>query len=123
MWINSKPITFAWSKSRELLAYLVDRKGATITKKELAAVLWDDDDYSRNRQSHLQKVIVKMMKTLKEANAAHIVIRNRNYLSVDKTAFDCDYYRYLENDPSVSNKYLGEYMMEYSWAEKTLAKL
>ena len=42
-YIDGKPIAFKYSKTKELLAYLIDRKGALCTSAELQAVIFEDD--------------------------------------------------------------------------------
>lgn len=120
---DDKPVIFSRAKSKELLAYLIDRKGAGVTKKELSVILWEDDDYSRKRQTHLQILVSEMMKTLAAVDAGHIITKGYNSLAVDKTKFDCDFYRYLEGESRAFNMYIGEYMANYSWAEFTNAAL
>lgn len=43
--VNGKPVNFSRSKSKEMLAYLIDRRGAMVSKKELIAVLFEDKEY------------------------------------------------------------------------------
>ena len=31
----------------------------------------------------------------------------------------CDYYDFLEGQPTAINAFMGEYMLQYSWAEET----
>ena len=40
IFVNGRTLAFKRSKSKELLAYLVDRNGATCTNGEMLAVLW-----------------------------------------------------------------------------------
>lgn len=42
IFVNGRTLAFKRSKSKELLAYLVDRNGATCTNGEMLAVLWED---------------------------------------------------------------------------------
>ena len=42
---------------------------------------------------------------------------------MDKDAFSCDYYDWIEGKPSGINAYQGQYMMQYSWGEITNASL
>ena len=42
VFVGGRPLSFKRSKSKELLAYLVDRNGATCTNGEMLAVLWED---------------------------------------------------------------------------------
>lgn len=115
--MNGNPIHFHRSKAKEILAYLVNRKGAGVSKKELAGVLWEDTPYSRPVQSHLQKLVSEMTRALDEAGAGHIIVKNWNSLSLDTTAVNCDYYNFEKGDPKAVNAYRGEYIVNYHWAE------
>ena len=44
-------------------------------------------------------------------------------IGVDRDAFTCDYYDWLEGTASGINAYHGQYMAQYSWAEITNASL
>lgn len=52
-----------------------------------------------------------------------VIVRSRDSLAVVPAAIDCDYYRFLNGDANAVNRYHGEYMSQYSWAEMTLSKL
>lgn len=121
--VEGKPINFSRTKSKEILAYLIDRKGATVTKKELAAVVWESGVYDRNRQFQLQKLLSGMMKALRDAGADDIVRKGYNSFSVDPSRFECDYYRFLDMEAEAVNSFKGEYMVNYSWAEMTVGSL
>lgn len=120
---GNMPVSFRRSKSKEVLAYLVDRKGAGVSNKELAAILWEDSTYSRTTQSHLRTILIEMMRALKEAGAGDVVIRQYNSHAIDTTKVNCDYYQFLAGNISSINAYRGEYMTNYSWAEFTLSLL
>lgn len=120
---NGKHVLFRRNKSKEVLAYLVDRKGAGISAAEIAATLWEDRPYDRSLQNQVQMIISEMMRTLRDYDAAQIVIKKHNSLSVDIGAFSCDYYRFLSGDMDAINSFMGEYMSEYSWAEFTTGML
>jgi two-component system LytT family response regulator len=61
------PLHFEFSRSKELFAYLVDRRGAAVNTGELCSVLWDDDTYSRKVQ--LRKHISDITHTLQSVGA------------------------------------------------------
>jgi len=113
--MNNNPIHFERQKSKEVLAYLIYRKGATCTIKEISAVVFEDEEYDKKIQLYIQKIISCLMKSLREINAEDVVIKNYNALSVNKELLDCDYYKVLEN--KIKGDYLGEFMAQYSWAE------
>lgn len=121
--VDGKPVYFPRTKSKEILAYLVDRIGATVTKKEIASVVWETGTYDRNRQFQLQKFLTNMMKTLREVGAEEIVRKGYNSFSVDPSKFECDYYRFLDMEAEAVNSFRGEYMVNYSWAEMTVGCL
>lgn len=113
------PVVFTRSKTKELFAYLIDRKGAGSTTAELCAVLWEDKEYSVSLQKQFQTIVSDLTRTLRQVDADCVILKKRNFLSVDTTKIDCDYYRFLEGDVSAINSYMGEYMVNYSWAEFT----
>lgn len=123
VFVDKKPLIFTRAKSKELLAYLVDRKGTSVIIAEIAVILWEDKEYNRSLQNQTQTVISNMMKTMKDAKIEHIIIKKWNSIAVDITAFDCDYYNMLRWDMMEVNAYSGEYMTNYSWAELTTGML
>lgn len=123
VFVDNRPVVFHRPKAKEALAYLVDRKGASVSKKELASVLWENEPYTRSLQSHLYKLISDMKTSLRDAGATEIVILRRGVYALDATKVTCDYFDYLKGDTAAVNSYLGEYMSNYSWAEFTTGLL
>lgn len=123
--INGEEVSFGREKSKEMLAYLVDKQGKSATRKELAAVLLEREDYSRATQNYLSKIIKELMSVLEQAGAEKILKRGLNSYAIDVDAFECDLYDYEKDDatPDELNRFRGDYMKQYSWAEMTLAKL
>ena len=114
------PLKFRYSKSKELLAYLIDRNGASVNSNELYAILWEDRPDSRNTKSYLRKLIADLMKTLKEAGADDIIQKHYNNIAVIPDKIVCDSYGFMKGDPVCVNAYYGEYMAQYSWSETTM---
>lgn len=123
VFVDNKPLVFKRSKSKELLAYLVDRMGASVTMGELMTIIWSDGPDTSSRQSNLRNLIAELKNVLVEAGVESIVLKNRNSIALDCKAVDCDYYDFLHHIPYAVNAYHGEYMMQYSWAEITTAAL
>lgn len=117
------PLVFSRSKSKEALAYLVDRKGAGVSKKELAAVLLEDKQYTRGTQSYVHIIITEMISALTKNHAEDIIIKNRNLYAVDPSKFNCDFYEYEKGNVQAINSYRGEYMSNYGWAEFRIGTL
>lgn len=120
---DDTPIHFERTKSKELLAYLVSRRGASSTIREIAAILFEDGKYDHRQQIYLQKIISSMMNTLRQHNAHKAIKKNYNSISLDIDLVDCDYYRFLQLDAAAANAYAGEFMAQYSWAEFITAYL
>ncbi|MBQ7766147.1 MAG: hypothetical protein IJ397_04830 [Lachnospiraceae bacterium] len=113
------PISFRRAKAKELLAYLIDRRGTTVTTAEACAILWEDKEYNFSLQRQFQTIVSELMKSLKNYQAEHLIFRRRNCLSVDVSGLDCDYYKLMDGDQIIAGQYNGEYMSNYSWAEGT----
>ncbi len=120
---QGKPLFFERSRTKELLACLVDRRGAGLTMQELAAIVYEDRPYDRSLQTQLRVHISDLIKTLEGVGAKDMIVRKRNYIAVDINRFACDYYRFLEGDVATMNAFAGEYMANYSWAEMTTGRL
>jgi len=120
---GGKPLELYYSKSKELLAYLVDRRGAACNTEELCAVLWEDEPDSPALHKRLRKLISDLTHSLEDAGAGETFLKRRNSFSVAADRLDCDYYGLLRRDIDAINTYTGEYMTQYSWAEMTLGSL
>jgi len=113
------PLKFNYSKTKELIAYLVDRNGATVSVNELCAVLWENKQDTSNLRAYLRKLTSDLYSTLKEIDAEDIIIKKRGSISILPQKLVCDSYGFIKGDPGCVNAYSGEYMMQYSWAETT----
>ena len=119
VYVNGERLTFKRSKTKELLAYLVDRNGAGVTVAEIAVALWDDDEEQKNH-NYIHQLFHDLRRTLEAAGVGEIFKRNSYFYSVDPDKLDCDYFSYLKTGKP---KFYGEYMIQYSWAEKTCGLL
>ena len=120
---GNEPVIFRRKKSKELLAYLVDRQGAACTGNEIVTALWEDENSEKAEYNRLRVLINDLRSTLKEIGMEQVLIREHRELAVRTDLIDCDYYRMLEGDMDAVNSYQGRYMEEYSWAEITKAGL
>ena len=114
IFVDGMPLHFQYEKSRELLAYLVDRKGAECSTGEMCAVLWEDDRYHGAYFQQLRKDIIHV---LQQADCAQILSTARGKLAIVPKEISCDYYDFLDGAPDGQKKFRGEYMTQYSWAE------
>ena len=119
IYVNETQVKFHMAKCKELLAYLVDRQGGSVTRAALASVLWEDRIYDRKLQKQLDVYIRSMRKTLEEYDISDIIEMKRGTLRVVPENFECDVYRFFAGDADAVNSFRGEYMSAYSWASIT----
>lgn len=120
---QGKPLLFNRKKTRELFAYLVDRKGALCSSEEIAAAVWEDDGDIKNTKTQIRVLISDLRKTLANIGQEDVVIRQRGLVAINTDKLDCDYFHLLEGDMNTLNTFKGEYMTQYSWAEITAGQL
>ena len=121
---NGEVMTFSRTKSKELLAYLIDCIGFPITSNEIAHDLYEvslDKQMSKN----ISKVIIGLMDDLKKEGYEGVVIKQNRQLYINKDRISCDIYDAINGDVKALNSFRGDYMIEYSWAEisDTVAKI
>ena len=119
VYVNGRQVKFNMAKCKEILAYLVDRQGGSVTRAELSSVLWEDRLYDRKMQKQLDVYIRSLRTTLAEYGIAGMVEMRRGTLRAVPEQFDCDAYRFFSGDAEAVNAYRGEYMSVYSWASIT----
>lgn len=119
--VDGRAVAFPRAKSKELLAYLIDRKGGSVTRASIFAALWEEGTYDRSRQKYLDVIIRSLRKTLAEYGIGDILEMQRGSLRICPEKIDCDLYRFLDGDLKMINAYRGEYMSAYSWANMTEA--
>ena len=89
IFVGGRALAFKRSKSKELLAYLVDRNGATCTNGEMLAVLWEDKPDTASLHSHLRNLIFDLSHTLEDAGVTGLLIRGRSTLALDTSKQMC----------------------------------
>ena len=117
VFVDGKPLVFEREKAKEMLAFLVDRAGATVTTEQLAAVLWEDRPYDKTLKNYVSTVLGSLRRTLHKVGKEDILIKTRNHLSLNPDKIKCDAYDYEKGVMSAVNSFRGEYMVNYSWAE------
>ena len=117
---NNTPLVFKYQKSKEMLAYLIDRKGAMCSTGELMAVLFEDGD---DHKAYYHRLRSDLIDTLSACGCEGALVQQRGILGVSVDKVDCDYYDYLNGKLSLERIYHGEYMAQYSFAEVTNAEL
>ena len=114
--VDGKPLKFIRSKSKEMLAYLISVRGSSVTRKQLSAVLFEDE-YDTKSQNYFTKIYNDLKKTLKSVGADEILCKEYNTYSVNTKLFGCDLYDYDEGSEQQKANYKGVFMSQYDWSE------
>jgi two-component SAPR family response regulator len=117
---KEEKLVFKRVKTKELFAFLIDRKGAGLTAKQICAVLFQDDTDDAKNSAYLRQLVMDLKNTLKSVGAEAVLCHEKPYYRIDTSLIECDYLSYLEVGKP---EFHGEYMMQYSWAEETCATL
>ena len=120
IYAKNKPLVFKRLKTKELFAFLVDRKGAGMTAKQICAVLFPNDTDDAKNSAYLRQLVMDLKNTMKAVGAEDVLCHETPFYRIDTNLIKCDYISYLE---SGKPEFHGEYMTQYSWAEETCALL
>ena len=120
VYAKDEVLMFKRLKTKELFAFLVDRKGAGMTAKQICAVLFPDDTDEAKNAAYLRQLVMDLKNTLKTVGAERVLCHDTPCYYVDTGLIKCDYISYLETGKP---EFRGEYMTQYSWAEDTCAML
>jgi len=123
LFVDERPVMFKSGKAKELLAMLVDRQGGTVTTDQIIGTLWEDRPNDVSTQNLCCKICKTLQKELDDNGIGDLLITARGVRSLDTSKFECDLYKMLDGNKNVADRYIGEYMMEYSWAENRAALL
>ena len=118
-----QPVNFERQQTKELMAYLVDRRGAFVSMGELIAVLWENKPDTPSLRSQLRTLISDLRRTMERLGHPDAVVKRRGGVAINLATDECDYYGFVRGVPAAINQYRGEYMRQYSWAEPTVALL
>ena len=64
--VDGSPVLFSRATAKELLAYLVERQGSAVTRKDVFSAIWRDRPYDRAMQKQLDVTIRSLRDTLQE---------------------------------------------------------
>lgn len=115
VFVDGTPIAFKYSKTKELFAYLIDRKGALCTLAELQAVLFEDGGSHESYMKSLRRDLVGILTLLGCEDA---IAQQRGKLGIIPNRVKCDYYDWCSGKRK-NIVWQGEYMSQYSWSEYT----
>ena len=116
-------VKFDRKDSKEILAYLIDKRGAEVSEDELRCIVFPEENDGDEKRTYVRNIIYDIRKTLGKYGVPKTIISNtRGGYSIDTSLLRCDYFDYLEGKPVVTAR-LRQYMEQYSWAETVKSNL
>jgi len=123
VYIDGELYPISSPKLKELLALLVDRNGGSISSRQAISLLWEDKPDDENTKALYRMTYKRLREILSSAGIDFILGTEGSLKFIRPDVFACDYFRFLRGDQETTAKYNGEYMLEYSWAEETNARM
>lgn len=121
--VNGSPVMLGHNKPEELLALLIDRGAAGLTKKDAIDALWQG--YSSD--SSYWTTMARLKKVLDEAGAADLILTRGQTKYLNTGIVTCDLYQMLQgDDAAIANyhgAYLAQYYAQYAWVRSRTAQL
>ena len=123
LFVDGKPVNFKYTKTKEIVALLVNNRGAQTTNGEIIASLWEDDGDPEKKASYLSNLRQDLQNTFSRLKLNGIILKQRGSLAIAADSIECDLYDWLEKKQDSRYHYLGDYMNQFSWAEFVHAEL
>ena len=123
LFVDGKPVAFKYARTKEIVAVLVNNRGAQTTNGEIIACLWEDDGDPEKKASYLSNLRQDLQNTFTRLRLNGIILKQRGSLAIAADRIECDLYDWLENKGDSKYHYLGDYMNQYSWPEYMHAEL
>lgn len=116
---DNVPLTFQYSKTKELLAYLVDRRGSLCANAQIMSALWENEDDYMSHNSYMKNLRTDLIVSLEKVGCGDIIVRRRGVLGIVPEKVTCDYFDWCDGKKHALDSYRGEYMSQYGWSEYT----
>lgn len=110
VFVHGEPIRFKYTRTKELLAYLVDRNGAVCSTAWIAAALFGDEEHV----SYLKQLRKDLVDTFAALGFPEVIRSSKGALSINRNAVRCDYFEYRNGKRSSMP---DEYMTQFSFID------
>ncbi len=119
--LNGRSIRFRGEKSKELLAFLIEKEGAYVPLDTSAGCLWPGSNTDKAKNSH-KDAVSKLRLTLFEYGLDDLLLSEYALYAVNRERIACDLWTAAETGDY--SGYNGEYMTQYAdWSQVRQAAL
>ena len=120
---GTSPVRFERKDSKEILAYLIDKRGAEVSEEELRYILFKESDDGDEKRTYIRSIIYDIRKSLgKYGIPKEMILNSKGAYSIDTSMLRCDLYDHLDGR-NVPTARLGQYMEQYPWAQEVKGRL
>jgi two-component SAPR family response regulator len=119
---NGRPLPLT-GKAKEILAFLVTKRGREAGNEEIYSTLWENRPYSNVNMTVYYNALRRLKSILKNEDAENLLISTRRGQMLNTAVADCDYYSWMDDHMKTGLDFKGEFLTEYSWGETILADM
>lgn len=112
LYVDGEAVHIRSEKAREMLALLIERRGAFLTTRDAITALWECEPDEKSR-ARCRKIASRLMAELRKLGIDYIVESDRGARRIVPEFIECDYYDYRDGAKEAS----GPLLPEYSWSE------
>ena len=123
LFVDGEPVAFKYSRTKEVVALLVNNRGAQTTNGEIIGALWEDDGDPEKKTSYLRNLRQDLQNTFTRLKLTDLLRKQRGSMAIAADRIDCDLYDWIAKKDKSRYRYMGDYMNQYSWAETVHAEL
>ena len=123
LFVDGEPVAFKYSRTKEVVALLVNNRGAQTTNGEIIAALWEDQGDPEKKASYLRNLRQDLQNTFTRLKLTDLIHKQRGSMAIAADRIDCDLYDWIARKDKSRYRYMGDYMNQYSWAEVVHAEL
>ncbi len=122
VFVDGKQVHFSSEKAKEMLAFLVDKRGSSVSLSQMAWLLYEQSP-EQTAKNNLRVIYYRLKKILEDHGISSILIKKRGSYAVDASSFTCDVYEFVEGNPVYVHLFLGNYMTGYDWGQEVVPYL
>lgn len=110
-------------KAKEILAFVVVRRGKEASNEEIYSALWEGRPYSNQLMKVYYNALSRLKAALAEKSLSDLLISTPRGQIINTAMLDCDYYDWQDKTSTDRDRFEGEFLAEYSWGEQMLAEI
>ena len=95
LFVDGKPIAFKYTRTKEIVALLINNRGAQTTNGEIIATLWEDDGDPEKKASYLRNLRQDLQNTFTRLKLTDLLRKQRGSMAIAADRIDCDLYDWI----------------------------